>query len=248
MQYRTLLLTWFLLLQLVPAYSQDFVVINSSEAAYKPGQTFTVGDPIRLTAGAKVTLIAAAGNVVRLQGPHSGALSLPGTNDPGSSDALAPLSALVARAAGKSASLGATREAEETGRGSTSGQKTALWDIDALRPGSQCVRAGPLTLVRGNAVEDLQVTVWPLSGSKRIINWPAGKSTVILDETSDMISGTQLGIAGPNASVAIILWRLPDEIDTTARGKVLLWLSGRRCETQALQLAAEIARPIVAPK
>jgi hypothetical protein len=247
-RHQMLVMVGIVVFQVTPAYSQDFVVINSRAGSYPAGQTFNVGERIELSAGAALTLIASSGTVVLLEGPYSQSLSLPSQDNAGSQGALAPLAALVARAAKKGASLGAAREADEEGRPSNPGARAKLWDIDALRPGNQCIKGEAVKLVRPDGDGALRVTIWPLNGSARHIEWPSGKTTLPLEKTSYLASGTQLRIAGGKSSGAIILWRLPDGFDADAKGRLLLWLSARGCERQALQLAADIAGPKVAQK
>lgn len=242
MPYRFFCLIASLVLVLSPASAQDFVVLDGTATAYEPGRAFRTGDRIDLPAGTDLALIAASGEVFRLEGPYSGALAAPAAVTAGPAGALASVTAILTRATRRTASLGASRDAERDGRAAGSDRGGTVWTVDGQNAGAQCVKTGAVKLLRRDAAEALVVTVWPLSGGARTIEWPAGERSLVLEDKGVVGSGTQLSIAGGKAPVAIILWQLPGSIDASATGQVLLWLSERGCEAQALQLAAEIAR------
>jgi hypothetical protein len=72
------------------ARAGDFVVVNSTDPAFRPGQSFDAGAHVRLSAGSSLTLVRTSGEVTILKGAPNGVV-LPnggGPQNPASFDAL----------------------------------------------------------------------------------------------------------------------------------------------------------------
>ncbi len=240
MLYRLVLFAGLALLNALSAFAQDFVVIEASKDSYRPGHTLAVGDRVALAQGTHLTLISSSGQVIRLRGPHDGQLAAPSKKPAAPRGALASLSDLLSRATRKTASIGATREADEASNAAPIPAEAAddIWAVDADSGATACIAQGPTRLFRRNAEAQATVTLWPLDGPERRIDWAPSDPTLSLE---GLASGDQLRITTGPRSAAIVLWRLPAGIDPASPGSVLLWMGATGCQDQATRLAARIA-------
>ncbi|MEM9359409.1 MAG: hypothetical protein AAGB04_24765 [Pseudomonadota bacterium] len=220
--------------QVVSAAELVVIAADNAGAQLAPGKTLKAGSSITLAAGGRVTILAQSGEVIKLKGPFSGPVK--GGKSAKGGSRLAAVSKLLGTSR-RSTTLGATRAvAPGSGPRATPGN---IWIVEAHRAGRACVRPKEMTLWRPTANQPAIVALWPLNGTPKKLDWPAGKSTHRVSD-QPLADGVQLSVLAGGRNTAIVLSVLPDDVDAAPGGPLLQWMAARGCRVQANKLIRQL--------
>jgi hypothetical protein len=211
------------------AAANQFVVVASTEAAWKPGQIVPAGTMFDLPAGAKVTLVGADGSRVLIRGPYRGAPAVI-TGAAGNAQMLQQIAQLVSREATNSSALGATRNADliqPPGRDPLS--------IDVTRPGTQCIAAGkaPMLWRIGSSRPATGTVVRVGTDQQGAIKWATGNHSTDWPQGVAAIGGARyvIRLRDRPQPTEIELKLVPGNLPSVAHKA--LWMNEQGCAEQA---------------
>jgi len=144
----------------------EFVVIEATGVALKPGETIDGSKPLVLKEGEQVSLVAEDGNVLKLRGPYDRA------PDSGSDSGVSVSKALAALVSGQRSEYGVIRSKVDTV------DLPNPWVVDVTHSGKVCLRSGErLVFWRPDGSRDVTLTVMPVDRSWRAqAAWSQGAS------------------------------------------------------------------------
>lgn len=217
-----------------PAAAADLVVVASTAADIAPGAVVKSDAALKISAGASVTLISAAGKTITLKGPHAGP---PGGGDGGANPTLiSSLSGLLAGSGKDTAAVGTMRAM------APAQPPTDPWAIDVDHSGDRCVRhVGAVTLWRGRGEHARMVSLINLKDNREIeAEWAAGADTMGWPSQLPLADDGRylVRIKGRSSAAKITLHRLPADLPTDAHRAA--WMADHGCRSQALRLLATI--------
>lgn len=206
------------------------VVLSAEGIALTPGDVIPADQPVDLSNGQAVSLIAPSGRIVDLTGPFSG-LPMPGgqTRDV---DVLDSLKGLIRERVADTGELGATRMA-----------RIALpepWVVDVNASGRRCLREGAsVVLWRADANQELPVTLSTRQGAwKARAVWPADEPRLFAPSAIPAEDGDRLTVAFPGGQADLDIAMLPASLSTDAAR--LAWMIEVGCDDQAVALARRL--------
>ncbi len=215
------------------ASAADLVVVDAVGTDIQPGAAIDGSKPLRLGAGARVTLVAATGAVIRLRGPYEQAPQPDGSAaaGPGVADALRLLmtqqpahTTTIATVRG----LGVEREPDDP------------WVVNTGKSGDRCLKAGAgLVLWRSDASEAAPLSLGPADGSWAAqATWPAGAQSLAIPADVPIEDGQAFAITVGAERTVQTIHRIPP----TVAGDAMLagWMSEKGCDRQAKALAARV--------
>lgn len=220
------------------AASSEFVVIAADNGgkAYTPGAVVKAGSKIVLPAGARITLLAQSGKVVKLKGPHSGIVRA--SAERAAKGTLAAVAKLIT-SPDKSKTVGATRVASNRPGSGPRNPPADIWVVEADRAGRACTRGDSLQLWRPGSNAEAKIGVWHKTGDPKRLVWAGGNQRLELARTM-VEPDMQLSIVSGTRSISIILSVLPAGASAEADGKLLQWLAARGCTYQARKLISHL--------
>jgi len=211
------------------AAANQFVVVASTEAAWKPGQIVPAGTTFDLPAGAKVTLVGADGSRLHIRGPYRGAPAAI-TGAAGGSQMLQQLAQLVSRERTDTGTLGATRTADLA---QVPGRDPLT--IDVTRPGTQCVAAGKLPVLWRFASSQPASGTLVRAGTDQqgAIRWASGSHSTEWPEAVAAIGGARyvIRLRDRPQPTEIELKLVPPNLPSV--GHQALWMKDQGCAEQA---------------
>ena len=222
----------------VPAstWAAELLVIGSENSEVREGAIVDSAAPLRLAAGARLTLLAEDGTTVTLEGPFDGAPPAEPGAAPAEQSLLSSLKGVFSSSA---------RETGGTTRGATSrgaSDAGAAWLIDTGAPGNVCARpGGPATLWRAKTDK---ATVLTLShkGARTSaeIDWPLGVATLDWPAAVPLENGADylMRIKGVLVARTVTLHLVPGDLPSDAHRAA--WMAGRGCLPQARALLSEM--------
>lgn len=225
-----MLLAFGLLFGAGAAAANQFVVVASTEAAWKPGQIVPAGTMFDLPAGAKVTLVGADGSRVQIRGPYRGAPAAI-TGAAGGGQMLQQLAQLVSRERTESSALGATR----TGGDLIQPPGRDPLAIDVTRPGTQCVAAGKSPVLWRIASSRPASGTLVRSGTDQqgAIRWETGNHSTPWPQSVAAIGGARyvIRLRDRPQPTEIELKLVPGNLPSV--GHQALWMNDQGCAEQA---------------
>jgi hypothetical protein len=212
------------------AAANQFVVVASTEAAWKPGQIVPAGTTFDLPAGAKVTLVGADGSRVNIRGPYRGAPAMI-TGAAGSGQMLQQLAQLVSRDRTETSALGATRAGADLiqvpGRDPLS--------IDVTRPGTQCIASGkrPVLWRAASSRPATGTVVRAGTDQQGQIQWATGNHSTDWPQAVAAIGGARyvIRLRDRPQPTEIELKLVPTNLPSV--GHQALWMNDQGCAEQA---------------
>lgn len=215
-----------------PAAANQFVVVASTEAAWKPGQIVPAGTAFDLPAGGKVTLVGADGSQIHIRGPYRGtpAVITGAAGAAGGGQMLQQLAQLVARERTETGALGATRNADLV---QVPGRDPLA--IDVTRPGPQCVAAGKLPVLWRVASSRPASGTLVRSGTDQqgAIRWATGNHSTDWPQGVAAIGGARyvIRLRDRPQPTEIELKLVPGSLPSV--GHKALWMNEQGCADQA---------------
>lgn len=242
----------FLGFAVVPAWADDFAVIDSSVPALPAGATVSSGTTLDVPAKDHVVLVASSGAVVTIKGPYHGLPKGPGAARPGAtgSDVVTILAALVANN-GERQTAGVARGVVRPGAGAdTHWRRTAattpaaILTIDASDGGDACIEnADGAALVHNPALSgEMSIQAMDGSGAAKVV-WPANTLSAPWPKTLSIIDGNNYLFqqAGENAVAVATIHVLPRVAGAGPVARALA-VAKAGCRVQARLLVALIAK------
>jgi hypothetical protein len=215
------------------ASAQQLVVIESTAPEIVPGQVIDGAKPLKLGAGASVTVVAESGAVATFKGPFSGVPQAGGGK--GDPSLVAALSKIVGEAAKGGTTLGVMRGAKPP-------VQPGAWEIDVQRPGTYCAAAGrPPGLWRSDAAAGGTVSFHLLPGGEKVtVEWPEGKDTIPWPKNLPLKDDAQYlaKVSWRSAVAKIAVYVVPEGLASDAHRVV--WMHNQGCVQQAKALLASL--------
>ncbi len=221
-----------LLIAPVHASAADLVVVDARGIDLKPGAKIPSNVVVKLGAGARLTLVTANGETIRLRGPFEDLPVRDVANTQGVVDSLRKM--MVAPSSG-ALTPGVVRS------GGDLIDLPGPWLVDVSRPGTRCIREGePVVLwrpVKAVAAEALSITPidrgWEAKGS-----WPAGLDTVTMPATLPLTSGNTFKVEVGQVEHPLMFQVVPKSLDNDKMRAA--WMDEVGCNSQAVALAKSI--------
>jgi hypothetical protein len=198
-----------LLLMAAAARAEELVVVEAHGLPLAPGATIDGAKVLTLEDGQAVTLLAASGQVLKLEGPYAAAPGSGGAG--GGTDLRVAIAALASQRSARTSEIGVIR----------GGSEVALpdpWVVDVSHPGTSCVEHGrPVVLWREAPLAETRVIFspkdlsWTEAGA-----WPAASDRLSLPANMPLRDRTDyvVDLDGKLAPVTIRL--IPDSVSNDA--------------------------------
>lgn len=206
------------IIALAGAARAELVVLKSDADGLVPGQVVADDAVLSLGAGTMVTLMSAGGEIVTLEGPHDGPVSL----EPGDIGATQLVSELLQGRRGGTSVLGAIR-------GDPAGNGAAL---DPLRDQVYCVVGGnePAIALPPRSYE----RVLKLDGPKSAeIPWPPSQAEAAWPTGLPIAEGSTYRVSLEGVEIGAVELRAVQPANATP-GAAIAALAKRGCERQAI--------------
>jgi hypothetical protein len=205
----------------------NVLVVRSTNASYRPGQSLPDNARITLRADQQVTILGRGGTRT-FTGPGAFAANAAGGGP-----------VLVADANGRQARAGAIRNAGIIPHGPT------LWHVDVAQSGTFCLTSGAhVMLWRANASVPLRLTVSGPGGTRRL-NWAANEPTAAFPgapiANGATYTFTEPGVAVPVTITFRLLGSEPHDVQGVAQALIANGCQGQLdvlVESQPQQTAA----------
>lgn len=147
----------------------QWVVITAEQTSVQPGALLDGSKPLKLTEGAKLTLLAEDGKTLTLTGPYSGA---PGDGTPKGAPTgnLTVIAGLLQGHQESTSTLGVMR-----GNNAKTPATADLINVD--NSGDRCLSNDPVVLWRGNVTQAEQIALVDAKGAALAsLTWPTGEA------------------------------------------------------------------------
>jgi len=213
----------FLVTGAARCFAGQLVVVEARGIGLQPGAALDDGKPVVLQEGQHLTLIAANGVTLKLDGPYNQVPEVPQSGDV----IQLAINALVTQQGARS-EIGATRAGRTT---------TVLpdpWLIDVSQSGTVCLLEGQQPIFwRPSAAVAAEMSVWPTDRSWRAhATWPAGSDRLLIPETLPVHGGaTYLISLNGSEQVAVTVSLVPANLSSIPMRAA--WMAHQRCEAQA---------------
>ena len=107
-----------------------------------------------------------------------------------------------------------------------------LWAMSVDSSGNRCVRRSGAVLWRGRADDAVSVVLQNGSVRQTGLTWLAGQDTMPLPDHF-IVDGGSLTLSLGDEARRLVIHVLPDTIDETQWGEILIWMAARDCRRQA---------------
>lgn len=213
--------------------AESLIVFKATGIGLKPGQAIDGAQPLTLTAGQKVELIAANGRIIKLAGPYKQPPA-PGVPD-GRESVASTLKSLIATD-GETLSMGVTRSATDVLK---SGGKEWLpepWLINVTQPGTHCQREGqPVVFWRPANDQESEIRLATDGNTwKANTRWPAGADKLAPPPSMPLKDGAQFKITLDAAKTDLTVKLIPEQVSEPP--VLAAWLLESGCRAQSLAL------------
>jgi len=212
------------------ALAADVVVIEARGGSFKTGQTIDGNQPITLTAGQKLSLIASNGQTIRLRGPFEGPPAPEGAAEGG--NVVTALLNLGRQTESTSSSLGVVRA------GADERIAPDPRAMDITRPGARCLLGEASAVLwwpdRGEGEGKVEISPADRSWSARA-TWPTNSDRMALPANLPLRDGQTYMIEIGKVSAAVVVHVVPAELSTEAVRAA--WMLEKGCFGQAVALA-----------
>lgn len=228
--------------------SHMVVIATSGSAPVLPGAMIAPGQEIDVAAGTSIVLLARSGQLLQMKGPCL--CKVPGA-DP------APAPQAEANKAPKPKALtrgftikpdlwtvalpnlqalsrapGADLPGKTRGGVKPVPAQPSLWYMAVDSSGDRCVRRGTVTLWRRKAGVAVLVNLRSNAVRQTGLTWPAGQQTLDLPDHI-VVDGTLLMVSIDSQPRRLNVHVLPETIDESEWGEILIWMAARNCRRQA---------------
>lgn len=204
----------------------DLVVLTSTGANFKAGQTLPADAKLGLAVGQALTLMMPSGKVVKVTGPADAVPSESGAVD--DKAVLAALTHMVKSRQADTSSLGTFRSSES--------ELPDPWLVDVSRAGERCVLAGePLVFWRPDGASPAAVTlVQPSNSWKARADWPAGSQRLLGPESIALMDGDTLSVDINALRTDLSIRVIPAEARSESKRLTLLVRNNCMAQAQAM--------------
>ena len=230
-QNLTLITAALLTLCVSKSIASEAVVIGSTTDKFKAGQIIESSREVHLKKGVQVRLLLDNGSVLRLVGPHQGAISE--IRLPEGQGIIRSIARLFDSDAQGKQIIAAFRRAPK--------RRINPWAIDITRPGHHCVRQEfkPRMWRPKIGVND-QLELTNIGGKKFTQNWPIGSATLDWPISMPLKDGETFtaNLFRAKTSTILTMHIVPDEFVTEPHR--VAWMADVRCDSQAKQLLDQI--------
>lgn len=205
----------------------NLVVVSAQGGSFAPGDVVPSDQPVTLTEGQALSLIAPSGRIVELKGPYAD-VPMPGASAH-DADLMNSLKWLIRERMADTGDMGATRLARV--------ELPDPWVLDVNTSGQRCLREGQrVVLWRADAALAEPVTLSTRSGAwKARATWPAGEPRLLAPPALPTAEGDRLTVAFSGGRAELSVTMLPDTLTTDAAR--LAWMLRVGCDDQAAALA-----------
>lgn len=211
------------------AEAGEMVVLKSTSAALKEGSVIDGAQPLKLDAGASVTLIGADGSMVRLRGPYNGTPAQAPLRGAGKPGIVKALGAILSERKVSTASLGVLRST-----GGSGGPLADPWMVNVDGSGTRCIRRDIVVLWRGDATRDQRLTITRTKiGMTTQAQWAAG-DRVLPVSGRKFKDSARYTVERGGRRVDLTMRVMPGEL--TGVAEQAAWMAGVGCKQQALAL------------
>jgi hypothetical protein len=230
-----------LLLAVSSGQAAELVVIDSTVPRITPGQIIDSTKPLKLAAGARLSLVGEDGRVIKLQGPYSGAPMTGEGDEARDKGVVRALSRLFSPTHPQDSTWGTFRGAE-TLRGAEALNPPDVWAFNVLRSETVCLPsgAGPI-LWRPHAEAELMVLLLHLAtGREATVTFAPGEASASWPPEVSLLDGGIYVIRDiANQWERRLLVRLiPPDRDTPVTQAA--WMSDAGCIGQAKELVSRL--------
>ncbi|MBF0125816.1 MAG: hypothetical protein HQM02_01255 [Magnetococcales bacterium] len=214
--------------------AENLIVFKAVGIKLTPGQSIDGEQPLPLSAGQKVDLIAPNGRIVKLAGPWQQA---PSPGSPGKSDTVAAaMQSLVTSGRQDTSHMGVTRSASTV---LNSGGKEWLpdpWLIDVTQSGPHCQRTGqPVVLWRPAMDQEAEIRLATAGNTwKANARWPAGAEKLAPPPTMPLKDGALLKVTLDRNTTDLTLKMIPEQV--TQPPVLAAWMTESGCRAQSMAL------------
>jgi hypothetical protein len=239
MMRRTCLLLVLLILssaaEAAEATSQ-VVVIKSNAAAFAPGKIIEATETLSLSAGERMTAVAANGLIIHLVGPYAGTVKAPPVAEK-SSSIVQTISNLMKSNPADRNTLAVTRQWQ------VERPSPDPWAVDIATQGPHCVlEKRPVSIWRNNAATETPITLRRSSGGRAADGrWRKGENAVPWPPGVEIVSGQtyRAKIGESREDVIFDIFVAPRDLPTTAHR--VAWIAEHGCRRQAQMLLEKAA-------
>lgn len=212
----------------VAAGAGDLVVVEARGIALPLGSTIDDTQPLTLKEGQHVTLIAANGATLKLDGPYDKAPAV--GESAGGDEAVLALKALMTQTASRS-------EPGLVRGGATKVVLPAPWILDVSRTGIVCLRQGDRPILwREDASAQEPLTIVPGDRTWRAeATWSEGKHFLRVSSDLPIDGGKTYNVRLGNLEAAITVKLVPNGLPSDEARAA--WLADVGCDGQAEALA-----------
>ena len=223
------------------AEGPDYVVLAATGiAGVAAGAELEPGQEVQVAKGASVIVLARSGAVLRLTGPCL--CRIPGGGLAPAAEAEPKPQARTRRFTVKSdiwtVALPRLREMTDPNLGGNRGaqgevpDQPDLWVVAVDSSGNRCVRRGDIFLWRRQAEIAAKVDLRSRAARETGLTWPAGQKRMRLPNHV-VVDGDPLVLQINDQPRRLVVHILPETIDESEWGEVLIWMAARDCRRQA---------------
>lgn len=216
-----------------PVQAENLVVFKAVGVGMTPGQAINGDQPLELTAGQKVDLIAPNGRIIKLAGPYKQAPA-PGTPENGQT-VVASLRALVTTGE-DTTHMGITRSATDVLKSGGKEWIPEPWLINVTQSGTHCQRAGqPVVFWRPASDQDVEIRLAAENNTwKANTQWPAGSEKLAPPPNMPLKDGGVYQITLDKSKTDVTLKVIPEQV--TQPPVQAAWMTESGCRVQSLAL------------
>jgi hypothetical protein len=223
MKIRGILIAGALGLSLITGAAQaaQYVVVEARGVNLKVGSIIDPTKPLVLRQGQHLTLVSDSGQTIRLDGPFEKApIAAQGVQ------LAAAFTALASNNNGRLGEIGTTRAVGKV-------DLPSPWLLDAVHPGSECLREGTQPVLwRPAADNSADVVITPADRSwKAETKWPQGDTELPVKEDMGVHGGASYFVAVNGSESAISISTVPSVLTTDQMRAA--WMLQKGCGPQA---------------
>lgn len=215
------------------ALASNLVVVEAHGIRLAQGAPVDGSKPLALQEGQSVTLLASTGQIVKLEGPWSGA---PDTKvNAGSGNQASAVTALLTAREARTSEVGVVRGEKDV-------KLPNPWVIDVTHPGQSCVLMGqPVVLWRSGDLEQTRIAFSPADRSWNIAGlWPAGAAELQMPASLPLRDRTPYIITVGEKVAPVTVRLIPPAVGNDVMRAS--WMAEVGCDNQANALIAMLQR------
>lgn len=213
----------------------QYVVIKSTDGAYKEGMILDGDAALNLAKGMSVTLVGSDGAILTLDRPTSHLPTPDRTAAASKGNIVSALGAILSQRQVSTASLGVVRSATS---GQTETEMPNPWAVSVDRSGTRCIQREVVVLWRNDATATRKITISRANASMTAqAEWAAGDNLLPVSGKK-FRDQAQYRVEHGNRLVSLTMHIVPKEI--TGPAEQAAWMAQTGCRTQALAMLDSI--------